>query len=221
MSEDPKRIVEEGYDAIAERYAKWAPTIKGSPAVEYLERLLELLSDGSDVLELGCGNGESAARMLAARHRYTGVDISREQLRRARSVVPDGEFLHADYTELELPAEACDAVVAIYTFGHIPREELPSVYESVARWLRPGGYLLATTGRRDLPGDVQDDWLGAPMFFAGYDVETNLHLLDQAGLPVVVHEVVMQDEGEEGLVGFLWVLARKPAAEPPGRSGGS
>jgi hypothetical protein len=40
MSEDPKRIVEEGYDAIAERYAKWAPTIKGSPAVPYLDRLL-------------------------------------------------------------------------------------------------------------------------------------------------------------------------------------
>jgi SAM-dependent methyltransferase len=218
---DPKRIVEEGYDAIAERYAMWAPTIKGSPAVEYLERLLELLPDGSEVLELGCGNGEPAARMLAARHKYTGVDISREQLRRARTVVPGGDLVHADYTELELPAAAYDAVVALYTFGHVPREELPSVYGSVARWLRPGGYLLATTGRRDLPGEVEDDWLGAPMYFAGYDVEKNLQLLDQACLAVVAHEVVMQDEGEEGLAGFLWVLARKPAAEPPDRSGGS
>jgi SAM-dependent methyltransferase len=221
MSEDAKRIVEQGYDAIAERYAEWAPTIKGSPAVAYLERLLELLPDGSDVLELGCGNGEPAARMLAARHRYTGVDISREQLRRARTIVPDVQLLHADYTELELPAESYDAVVALYTFGHIPRDELPSVYESIARWLRPGGYLLATTSRRDLPGDIQDDWLGAPMFFAGYDVETNLQLLDQADLAVIEHEVVMQDEGEEGLAGFLWVLARRPAAEPPDRSGGS
>lgn len=214
MSDDPKRIVEQGYDAIAQRYAEWAPTIKGSPAVAYLERLLELLPDGSDVLELGCGNGEPAARMLAARHKYTGVDISREQLRRARTVVADGELLHADYTELELPAESYDAVVALYTFGHIPRAELPSVYERVARWLRPGGYLLATMGRRDLPGDIEDDWLGAPMFFAGYDVETNLQLLDQAGLSVIEHEVVMQDEGEEGLAGFLWVLAEAGGRAP-------
>jgi SAM-dependent methyltransferase len=207
---DPKRIVESGYDAIAERYAAWAPTIEGSPAVAYLERLLVLLEDRSNILELGCGNGEPAARMLAERHSYTGVDISREQLRRAQALVPAGEFLHADYTALDLPADAYDAVVALYTFGHVPREELPTVFGSVARWLRPGGYLLATMGRRDAPGDVQDDWLGAPMFFAGYDVETNLRLVDRAGLSVIETEVVIQDEGEEGLAGFLWVHARKP-----------
>ena len=220
-SDDPRRVVEQGYDAIAERYAAWAPTIKGSPAVPYLERLIGLLPAGADVLELGCGNGEPAARMLAARHRYTGVDISREQLRRARALVPEGEFLHADYTSLDLPDEAYDAVVALYTFGHVRREKLPEVFSKVTRWLRPGGYLLATAACRDLPGDVQADWLGAPMFFAGYDVETNLELLDRSGLAVIEHEVVVQDEGDEGLAGFLWVLARKPAAEPPGRRGGS
>jgi hypothetical protein len=87
---------------------------------------------------------------------------------------------------------------------------------SVTRWLRPGGYLLATTGRRDVPGDVQDDFLGAPMFFAAYDVETNLRLLTDSGLVVLEHKVVEQDEGEEGLAAFLWILARKP----PSRGGG-
>jgi SAM-dependent methyltransferase len=213
---DPKAIVEQGYDAIAERYAEWAPTIKGSPAVGYLERLIAELQAGSDVLELGCGNGEPAARMLAAVHTYTGVDISREQVRRARSLVPAGQFLRADYTDLDLPAESFDAVVALYTFGHVPRDLLPRVFDAIARWLRPGGRLLATTGRRDDPGDVQDDWLGAPMFFASYDVETNLRLLAESGFNVLEHDVVMQDEGEEGLAGFLWILAWKP----PSRGGG-
>jgi SAM-dependent methyltransferase len=213
---DPKEIVERGYDAIAERYAEWQPTVKGSPVIEYLERLLEKLPPDADVLELGCGNGEPAARILATKHRYTGVDISREQLRRASDLVPGGDFLHADYTAVELPDESFDAVVALYTFGHVPREALPAVFDSVARWLRPGGFLLATTSRRDLPGDVQDDWLGAPMFFAGYDVETNLRLLTESGLEMLEHEVVEQDEGEEGLAAFLWILARKP----PGRGGG-
>ena len=213
---DPKAIVQQGYDTIAARYAEWARTIKGSPTVEYLERLLELLPARADVLELGCGNGEPAARMLAAAHRYTGIDISREQLRRARSLVPSGEFVHADYTGVDLPADSFDAVVALYTFGHVPRTELPDVFKAIGKWLRPGGYLLATAGRRDIPDDVQENWLGAPMFFSSYDVETNLGLVSDAGLDVLEHEVVEIDEGEEGLAAFLWLLAWKP----PSRGGG-
>jgi cyclopropane fatty-acyl-phospholipid synthase-like methyltransferase len=202
-------LVQKGYDAIADRYEAWTKTVKGSPAVAYLERLLELLPDDSRILELGCGNGEPAARMLARRHRYTGVDISREQLRRAADRVPEATLLHADYTELELDAESFDAVVALYTFGHVPRERFPLVLDSVATWLVPGGHLLATLSCRDLPDDVQDDWLGVPMFFAGFDVPTNLDLLGRAGIDVIEHEVVEIDEGEEGFVSFLWVVARR------------
>ena len=210
MSDDPKRIVERGYDAIADRYAEWARTeVTGSPAVDYLERLLALLPPGADVLELGCGNGEPAARMLAPGNRYRGVDISSEQLRRARANVPDAEFVKSDYTELEHPPSSVDAVVALYTFGHLPRAELAALYGRISFWLKPGGHLLATTGRRDEQGNVEENWLGAPMFFSGFDVETNLRLLAEAGLELLEHEVVCQDEGEHGEACFLWVLARR------------
>jgi cyclopropane fatty-acyl-phospholipid synthase-like methyltransferase len=210
LPSDPKRIVERGYDAIADRYADWARNeVKGSPAVAYLERLLSELPANAAVLELGCGNGEPAARMLAAEHEYTGVDISAQQLRRAQELVPAGIFIKADYTSLELPPESFDAVVALYTFGHVPRAELPGLYTGVASWLRPGGRLLATTGRRDELDNVEEDWLGAPMFFSTVDVETNLRLLAEAGLNVTEHEVVCQDEGEHGEACFLWVLATR------------
>jgi hypothetical protein len=45
------------------------------------------------------------------------------------------------------------------------------------------------------------------MFFSGFDVETNLRLLAEAGLEVLEHEVVCQDEAEQGEACFLWVLA--------------
>ena len=47
------------------------------------------------------------------------------------------------------------------------------------------------------------------MFFSGFDVETNLRLLAQAGLEVLEHEVVCQDEGDQGEACFRWVLATK------------
>jgi SAM-dependent methyltransferase len=210
MSDDPKRIVEAGYDAVAERYAEWSQNeITGSPAVEYLEKLLGMLAPDAVVLELGCGNGDPAARMLAPGHRYTGVDISGEQLRRAQDLVPSGAFVKADYSKLEFEPSSIDAVVALYTFGHLPQGELPALLTRIASWLRPGGHLLATAGSRDHPDGVYD-WLGVPMFFSGLDVETNLRLVGEVGLELVEHEVVCQDEGEEGKPCFLWILARKP-----------
>ena len=210
MSDDPKQIVEAGYDAVADRYAEWSQNeVTGSPAVAYLQKLLSMLSGDAAVLELGCGNGEPAARLLAPGRQYTGVDISAEQLRRAQELVPSGSFVKADYTTLDFPPSSVDAVVALYTFGHVPLDELPGLLSRIASWLRPGGHLLATAGSRAHPDGVYD-WLGVPMFFSGFDVDTNLRLLSEAGLELLEHEVVCQDEGDEGKPCFLWLLARKP-----------
>ena len=210
MSDDPKQIVEAGYDAVADRYAEWSQNeVTGSPAVAYVEKLVAMLSGDAAVLELGCGNGEPAARRLAPGRQYTGVDISAEQLRRAQELVPSGSFVKADYTKLEFPRSSVDAVVALYTFGHVPLDELPGLLSRIASWLRPGGHLLATAGSRAHPDGVYD-WLGVPMFFSGFDVDTNLGLLSEACLELLEHEVVCQDEGDEGKPCFLWMLARKP-----------
>src|SRR5205085_11596163 len=85
--EPPEEVVRRGYDAIADRYAEWAASFE-SPAMRWVDALLERLPEGSEVLELGCGGGDPATRALAARHRVLGVDISEQQLERARRLVP-------------------------------------------------------------------------------------------------------------------------------------
>jgi SAM-dependent methyltransferase len=214
VAEDPKLTVERGYDAIAHRFGAWRAAIQGSPDGEWLSDVLGRLPERAAVLELGCGQGESAARILEAGHRYTGVDISSEQLRRARERAPDGEFRRADLTQLTFEAESLDAVVSLYVFGHVPRAELPGLLRRIAAALRPGGYLLATFGRSGDEG-FQDDWLGVPMFFASYTDGETLTLVRDAGLIIERDEAVriLEPEGEAS---FLWIRARRP----PGRSEG-
>jgi len=143
VSDDPKQIVEAGYDAVADRYAEWSQNeVTGSPAVAYVEQLLAMLSGDAAVLELGCGNGEPAARLLAPGRQYTGVDISAEQLRRAQELVPSGSFVKADYTKLDFPRSSVDAVVALYTFGHVPLDELPGLLSRIASWLPQRTWVL-------------------------------------------------------------------------------
>jgi cyclopropane fatty-acyl-phospholipid synthase-like methyltransferase len=165
------------------------------------------------VLELGCGQGEAARLIVDAGHRYVGVDISAEQLRRARPLVPEAEFRHGDLSELVFDAESFDAVVSLYVFGHLPRAELPAVLERIACWLRPKGYLLATFARSGTEG-VQGDWLGVPMFFGSYTDDETLALVGDAGFDVERAEVVPIVEPEEGPASFLWVLAARGRAAP-------
>ena len=207
VTRNPKEIVARGYDAIALRYAEWAGQVE-SPALDWLRELDSRLPDDASVLELGCGRGVPGTRELARRHRVTGVDISAVQIELARHHVPEASFVHADASELEIATGSLDAVVALFFFGHGPMEEQRELIGRIALWLDGGGLLLATFGAGEPGEDVDDDWLGAPMFFASLGADAYLPLLRECGLEVLRDEVVVQHEPGHGDIAFHWVLAR-------------
>lgn len=208
MSADPKRIVAEGYDAISDRYFEWASSFH-TPAMRWLDDLLERLDDGSVVLDLGCGRGVPFTQKMARRHRVTGVDISARQVELARKLVPEAEFVHADATSLRRAQESVDAVVSLFMLGHVPRDEQGPLLRRIAGWLRPGGLLLATMAISGTEA-VDRDWLGAPMYFASLTPRENRALVETAGLEILRDRVVPHHEPGHGDVSFMWLLARTP-----------
>jgi cyclopropane fatty-acyl-phospholipid synthase-like methyltransferase len=204
---DPKALVARGYDQIALRYAAWL--VEGNPAMRFVRELDARLPAGADVLELGCGRGVPVGRELAKRHRLTGVDISAAQIELARHHVPEASFIHADYTDIDVAVASFDAVVAILTLTHVPREEHADLLSRIAGWLRDGGFLLCSLGAGDTPGSVEQDWLGAPMFFSHYDADTNRRLVRAVGFELLIDEIVAMHEEGHGESRFLWVLAQK------------
>jgi SAM-dependent methyltransferase len=210
VTDDPQELVRRGYDAMSERYNAWADSF-ASPEREWVDKLLERLAAGAGVLDLGCGGGRHGAASLAAEHRYTGIDISEAQLRRARARIPGAAFLRADVTTLAFEPESFDAVVSLFLFGHLPRAEHEPLLRRIASWLRPGGLFLGTLGTGGTKGVVEEDWLGVPMFFASFDEATNVQLLERAGLEIDEARVVPYEEPGHGLVRFMWVLATRAA----------
>ena len=89
----------------------------------------------------------------------------------------------------------------------MPRELLPTIFERIHGWLRPGGFFLVSLGAEDLP-EWTGDFLGAPMFFSGYPPERNRELLDEAGFERLLDEVVTFQEPEREAT-FHWVLAQR------------
>jgi SAM-dependent methyltransferase len=208
-SERPQDVVARGYDAGADRFAAWQKQIRGSHRLERLDELLGLIPERPDVLELGSGAGVHSTRILAERANLTGIDISAEQVRRARERAPGAQFIHADFTEFELEPDSYDAVVSFHVFNHVPREALGPLLRSIALWLRPGGYLLGSFGAQDTPAWYGEAIGGLETFFSGYDPPVTLGLVRAAGLKIVRDELEAIEE-PEGPSTFLWVLAQKP-----------
>jgi cyclopropane fatty-acyl-phospholipid synthase-like methyltransferase len=209
MDERPQDVVARGYDAGAERFAAWQGQITGSKRLERVEELLALLPKGADVLELGSGAGVRSTQLLAERASLVGIDISAEQVRRARERVPGARFVHADFTQVEFDPASFEAVVAFYVFNHVPREELGPLLARIAVWLRPGGRLLASFGASDESGWYGEAIGGLVTFFSGYEPEVTLRLVREAGLEVASEELETIAE-PDGAATFLWVLAQRP-----------
>jgi len=205
-SADPKRVVEQGYDQVAQDYARLEGETEW-PRMQWLKKLLNRLEPGASVLDLGCGSGDPADVEIAKEHQITGVDISQTQLDLARRAVPTGIFLHGDAGSVTFPAAAFDAVVSFYTLEHIPREEHQTILRRIHQWLRPGGYMLISLEAGDIDA-VMGEWLGVPMFLSCFDPETMKQLVIEAGFELLETAIETQKELNTE-VPYLWLLARK------------
>lgn len=207
MTDARTALVGAGYDVMGETFVEWRDRIVGDPRRWWAAQLTSRLPDGARVLELGCGSGVPDTQELAERFRVTGIDISPEQIRRARASVPGADFLVADFTSLDLEPESYEAVASFYVFNHVPRELLAALLCDIHSWLVPRGFLLTAFGTSDNAGWT-GDFLGAPTFFSSYPPETNLRIVREAGFELVLDEVVtfLEPEGEAT---FQWVLAQR------------
>jgi SAM-dependent methyltransferase len=206
MTDARTRLVGEGYDAMADTWEAWKAQITDDPRVEWLDELLSRLPADARVVELGCGGGTPETAVLAKRYRLTGVDLSAEQLRRARERVPGADFLLADLTDVAFEPGSLDAVASFYALNHVPRELLAPLFARIQGWLVPGGLLLTVLGQSDQEGWT-GDFLGAPTYFSSFPPEMNSRLLVDAGFTLLRDEVVTIEE-PEGPARFQWVLAQ-------------
>jgi SAM-dependent methyltransferase len=200
--EDAKRLVRRGYDRISHAYRDDVGSSNSDYPLWLQTHLFPRLSSLARVLDLGCGNGVPATRMLAERFDVTGVDISDVQISRARQLVPTGTFLRADIGNLEFPPASFDAVVSFFALIHIPVEEQRGILSRIRAWLVPGGLFLATVGHHSWTGI--GDFHGADMYWSHTDASTYCAWLDDVGIDVLYREFVAEEPhgGHELILGM-------------------
>lgn len=112
MKRDPKDIVREGYDRIAELYDEYSSQFNNEAQ---LDEFMSLVKPGGQVLDVGCGTGIPFTRALVdGGFHVTGIDISQKKLGLAKRHEPEATFEISDMTALEYEDDSFDGIVSTY-----------------------------------------------------------------------------------------------------------
>ncbi|MFC1708064.1 methyltransferase domain-containing protein [Planctomycetota bacterium] len=83
---EQKEIVRKGYDALSYAYRSDDASVEHGDYAEWVDYLKARLPAGAPVLDVGCGCGLPATKLLAETFDVTGVDFSEVQIDRARKL---------------------------------------------------------------------------------------------------------------------------------------
>ena len=200
-----KEIVKAGYNQIAERYL--AERTVDSEDVRLLDDFIELLSPSAKVLDAGCGAGIPITHLLAERFEVTGVDFSDTQIKLAKKNVPKAKFVRKDLTKLHFPENTFDGICSYYAIIHIPRDEHLELLADFHHMLKVGGVALLCLGAQHLVDDIEENFLGARMYWSHFDANTYVIMLKEIGFSIIWAKYV-KDATCEG-AGHLFVLVQK------------
>jgi ubiquinone/menaquinone biosynthesis C-methylase UbiE len=149
------------FDAIGERYDDAFP--HKSAQIIATQWMIDRLSPGARVLDVGAGTGvPTAGMMVESGLEVVGIDVSAEMLRIARHNVPDARFTAMDVLQLDSSFGDFDAAVAFFSLLMLRRADIPPVIQRIRSVLRPGGYFAI--------GMVEADLDYVPIHFLGQEV---------------------------------------------------
>ncbi|MFF1918042.1 methyltransferase domain-containing protein [Streptomyces sp. NPDC058239] len=130
----------------------WHDATDDAPPDVATDRLTDLMIErlaprpGQRVLDIGCGIGKPATRLLRAHPvKVVGITISESQVDQARAgaaangLVDRATFGHADAMRMPFPDASFDAAWALESLFHVP--DRGRALAEAARVLRPGGRL--------------------------------------------------------------------------------
>ena len=149
--------------------------------------------EGVSALDLGCGTGRMAGRLLEAGHPVTAVDFSDNMLAAAAKNAPGAELVKAELEEVPetLAGRQFDCIYAAYSLHHLPDERKYALLEKLRTMLKPEGVIVlgdvSFPGREDMEAvkeAYEDGWDDSEFYLVRDELEQALPQFDVDCIPI-------------------------------------
>lgn len=132
------------YDAVARQYEdRFADELRHKPLDrELLNRFATEVRGHGEVLDLGCGPGQTTAYLHGCEVRVCGLDVSSGQLQEAAKLHSGVKFEQGNMLVLPRADGTVAGVVAFYSIVHFSPAQLSRALAEIYRVLQPEGQLL-------------------------------------------------------------------------------
>jgi malonyl-CoA O-methyltransferase len=190
-----KRALRRSFSAAAESYDALA-IVQREVLGRMMERLDLIRYRPREILDVGCGTGESFRRLRARypRSRVTGVDIAPGMLgvlRRRDGWLRRPRLVAADVEALPFVDRSFDAVFSNLTLQWV--NDLDGALREMNRVLRPGGLLMFSTLGPDTLGELRQAWASSDGY-THVNAFIDMHDVGDAMLRVGVVDPVLDCE---------------------------
>ena len=158
------------------------------------------------LLELGAGTGRDGQFFQEHGLEVTCIDLSPAMVDLCRQKGLTAWVM--DVSDLYFPARAFDAVYTLNCLLHLPKNELPTVLQTIDTVLTPTGlFYLGVYGGYDQEGIWQEDSYAPRRFFAFYSDEHLQQVVTQVFDLLSFKRISLG--GESGALHFQSVMLRK------------
>lgn len=178
-------ILGEKYDKIASWWHE--RHVKSEYGVSQFKKALSFTSPNVNALDVGCGAGGRFIEILKHKKaRVTGIDVSKEMIKLAKTNHPDDTFILNDICTWQTE-QKFNFIYAWDSIFHLPLSMHKPVINKLCSFLSDDGVLFYTFGHAI--GEDTDEWLNDVFYYSSIGINDNLKLLIENGLTVLHMEL--------------------------------
>jgi SAM-dependent methyltransferase len=140
------------------------------------------------IIEIGCGGGRDAKRLVEAGYDYLGTDISSGLLAEAKKNCPAAEFEQVSLYDLDYE-DKFDGFWCSGVLLHVPRPRINEALEAINKSLKPGagGFIAIKQGAGERM-DQDPLYPGDNRLFVYWEDEDFQKILSENGFKVISHK---------------------------------
>lgn len=141
---DKRQSVKNNYDLIAEQYSKEFGTYIED--LDVYEEFEKHLNKNAKILDLGAGSGRTYSYFNERGYEYIGLDFSQNMRDYAYKLHGEFPYIVDDMVNLKkhFANNSLDAVFAVYSLFHLPKEDFKKLFVDVYDVLKVNGVFLFT-----------------------------------------------------------------------------